>query len=179
MKKILAFTGSNNSNSINQKLLDFATRNITLHDVTILNLNDYPLPLYGLDIEKQGIPEQVIALKNVIFEYDALIIASPEHNGSMPAFLKNVIDWLSRLAKPKESFFGVKGMPVLLLSTSPGVNGGATNIRTMMELIPWWGGDVKGTFSLGSFYEVFTDGKFNTETENMIKEVIIAFEDKL
>lgn len=176
MKKILAFTGSNNSQSIHQNLLNITASKVTNNDVTVIDLNDFPLPIYSIDIETQGIPEEVKRLKKIMGEHDALIIASPEHNGSMPAFLKNTIDWLSRLAEPGQPFFGDTRKPVLLLSTSPGATGGATNIKTMAELMPWWGGDVKGTYSLGSYYEKFSDGKFDLETDQQLTDLVSLFE---
>ena len=149
------------------------------NDVTVIDLNDFPLPIYSIDIETQGIPEEVKKLKQIIVEHDALMIASPEHNGSMPAFLKNTIDWLSRVAEPGQTFFGETKKPVLILSTSPGATGGATNIKTMAELMPWWGGDVKGTYSLGSYYEKFIDGKFDSQTEKEIADTVKLFESTL
>jgi NAD(P)H-dependent FMN reductase len=176
MKKILAFSGSNHSQSIHQNLIEVTASKVTKHEVSVIDLNNFPLPIYSIDIESQGIPEQVKNLRAIMNEHDALIIASPEHNGSMPAFLKNVIDWLSRVSEPGQPFFGESKKPVLLLSTSPGETGGATNIKTMAELMPWWGGDVKGTYSLGSYHEKFIDGKFNPETDKEISATVSAFE---
>jgi NAD(P)H-dependent FMN reductase len=65
----------------------------------------------------------------------------------MPAILKNAIDWLSRVGGMK--FFG--GRPILLLSTSPGSNGGLTNLTNLATLVPWWGGDVVALYSLPRF----------------------------
>ncbi len=179
MKKIIAFTGSNHSNSIHQQLLNIAAEKVVKNQITMLNLSDFPLPIYSLDIEADGIPEAVLKLKAELVKYDALIIATPEHNGSMPAYLKNVIDWLSRLVPPKTPFFGDTAKPVLLMSTSPGITGGATNIKTMAELMPWWGGDVKGTYSLGSYFEKVIDGKLIQGADQEISDVINQFEAQL
>lgn len=176
MKKVLAFSGSNHSKSINQILVSFAAQKFTKHDVTVINLNDYSMPLYGIDVQEQGFPDSAVQLRELMSGFDALVIASPEHNGSMPVFLKNTIDWLSRLTSPGKPFFGDTVKPVLLLSTSPGGTGGETNIKNMAELMPWWGGDVKSTFSLGGFYDKYTDGKFDQETEQAISDVVSAFE---
>ncbi|MGF1687427.1 NAD(P)H-dependent oxidoreductase [Photobacterium japonica] len=179
MKKILAFTGSNNSQSIHNILIQSLATHATQTDVNTLDLNDFTLPMYGLDVEGQGVPEDAVKLRATLNEYDALIIASPEHNGSMPAFLKNAIDWLSRVAPQGTSFFGDEKKPVLLVSTSPGANGGATNLKTMAELMPWWGGDVKGTYSLGGFYDKYQAGKFDTETTAELKALMATFESAL
>jgi len=179
MKKILAFTGSNHSQSINQQMLTISASKIVENEVTLIDLNDYPLPIYSLDIEAKGIPEHVINLRNILAEHDALMIATPEHNGSMPAFLKNVIDWLSRVVEPGMGFFGVKDKPVLLLSTSPGATGGATNLKNMAELMPWWGADVKGIYSLGSYHDQFVDGQLIEETDLQLTTIINQFESTL
>ncbi|WP_039986073.1 NADPH-dependent FMN reductase [Vibrio owensii] len=179
MKKIVAFTGSNNSQSIHNLLVQALANQATQTEVNTIDLNDFELPMYGLDVEGQGIPENANKLRATLNEYDAIIIASPEHNGSMPAFLKNAIDWLSRVAPQGRSFFGDTKKPVLLVSTSPGANGGATNIKTMAELMPWWGGDVKGTYSLGGFYDKFQDGKFDAATSAELSELMMSFEKSL
>ena len=53
MKKIIAFAGSNNRESINKKLAIFAANKITGAQIKILDLNDFELPLYGIDYEKK------------------------------------------------------------------------------------------------------------------------------
>lgn len=176
MKKILAFTGSNHSKSIHQSLIDIAVSKVSKHDVNVISLTDFPLPIYSLDIEADGIPEEVKKLRQVMMDHDALMIASPEHNGSMPAFLKNVIDWLSRVTEPGQPFFGETKKPVLLLSTSPGATGGATNIKNMAELMPWWGGDVIGTYSLGSYFENIVDDQLSPNADTELSDLINTFE---
>ncbi|NRA60963.1 MAG: NAD(P)H-dependent oxidoreductase [Psychrobium sp.] len=179
MKKILAFSGSNHSQSIHQNLINITASKVVKNEVTIIDLNDFPLPIYSIDIENKGIPEQVKKLRQTMIEHDALIIASPEHNGSMPAFLKNIIDWLSRATEPGQPFFGVSTKPVLLLSASPGESGGATNLKAMAELMPWWGGDVKGTYSVGSYHEKITDGKLDLKTDKELTAIVLSFENSL
>lgn len=176
MKKVLAFSGSNHSQSIHNTLIRTLAACAARTEVTILDLTDFDLPMYSIDVESKGIPTDAIKLRQVIVEHDALIIASPEHNGSMPAFLKNVIDWLSRVAEPSKPFFGSDKKPVLLVSTSPGPNGGATNLKTMAELMPWWGGDVKGSYSLGNYQEKSHEGEFDQKTKIELKALMSSFE---
>ena len=78
---------------------------------------DFALPLYSLSVEVIDILQEVYKLKEDIIKHDAIIIATPEHNGSITEYLKNVIDWLSRLVPPKNPFFGNETKPVLLMST--------------------------------------------------------------
>lgn len=175
MKKILAFSGSNNSQSINNTLIQILAKKANQTTVDIIDLNDFNLPMYGIDVESRGIPADALRLRAMLNAYDALIIASPEHNGSMPAFLKNVIDWLSRI-RQGAPFFGDEVKPVLLVSASPGANGGATNLKTMAKLMYHWGGDIKGSYSLGSFADKFQNGAFDTSTTAELDALMASFE---
>lgn len=175
MKKILTISASNSKNSINKTLLELASSKIEGHKVTMLDILDYPMPFFSLDREEsEGHPENAKKIRALFAEYDAFIIACPEHNGSMPAEFKNLIDWVSRLRDLQNPMFASK-KPVLLLSTSPGPNGGATNIQTLTQLMPWWGADVKGSFCLGSFFDYFVDGKLNTEKDQELTSSVTDF----
>jgi len=154
MKKIIAFTGSNNSQSINRQLLQVATNQLTDFDVEIIDLRDYELPIYSMDIETDGFPDNIQKLVDKLSEAEGYVISSPEHNGSVTAFFKNIMDWLSRVEK---NYLGNK--PLLLLSTSPGGYGGANSLAALQGRLKYVGGDTIASFSLGEFYD-----KFNSET---------------
>lgn len=175
MKKILTVSASNSANSINRTILELASSKIEGHDVAMLDIRDYPMPFFSLDKEEsEGHPETAKQVRALFAEYDAFIIASPEHNGGMPAEFKNLIDWVSRLGDLQSPMFGNK-KPVLLLSASPGPNGGATNLQTLTQLMPWWGADIKGSYSLGSYYEHLVDGSLNAEKEEAITKSVTDF----
>ncbi|PIQ23028.1 NADPH-dependent FMN reductase [bacterium (Candidatus Blackallbacteria) CG17_big_fil_post_rev_8_21_14_2_50_48_46] len=150
MKKILALAGSNSQSSIHRQLLEIAAKNIHA-DVTIQDLSRFDnIPIYNPDRQKaQGFPPEIEAFFQELQSYDGILLASPEYNGSIPAALKNLIDWLSRI---QMRFFSEK--PLLLMSTSPGPNGGKTNLTQMATLVPWWGAQLVGTYSLGRYFEV-------------------------
>ena len=103
------------------------------------------------------------------------MIASPEHNGMMPAFFKNMMDWLSRAGG---KIFQEK--PVLLMSTSPGPRGGQTNLQNMKNVFPYWGATaVFADFSVGSFFQAYdaAAGTFtNPEDEARLQEAVTAYE---
>lgn len=174
MKKILAFTGSNHSKSINRRLLKFALelldeRRFDIHEIDLRNFEPVML---SLDVEREkGIPDETIKLYELIQNSDGFVIACPEHNGSVPAFFKNITDWLSR----KElKFFHDK--PVLLLSTSNGKRGGKTNLQVLESAYPRFGAQVTGAFSLPSFSENFNDGRIiNEEQLELLKNHILKF----
>jgi chromate reductase, NAD(P)H dehydrogenase (quinone) len=79
------------------------------------------IPLYNQDVEAEGDPEPVQALKRAIAEADALLIATPEYNHGVPGVLKNAIDWASR--PPRKSVLG--GKPAAIFGASPGITGSA------------------------------------------------------
>ncbi len=97
--KILAFAGSLREKSYNKRVLKVVAegaRNAGA-EVTLIDLKDYPMPIYNADLqETQGFPPIAAAFQKLLLEHDGLLIASPEYNGSLPAVLKNAIDWASR-----------------------------------------------------------------------------------
>lgn len=167
MKKIIAFSGSNSSESINQKLILSACKLIQNAEVEVLDLRDYPANVFCVDDEAStGFPDTMKKLFDKIGEADGFIVSSPEHNGSMPAVLKNTFDWLSRMGR---KIFNEK--PVVFLSTSPGPRGGASVLKHLIEIMPYRGAIVVGGHAVGSFNDKVTDGILN---EGEDKKAIIA-----
>ena len=126
--KILAFCGSSRRDSLNQKLLDKAVLGAldTGAQVSKMRLLDSPLPIYDGDWETEhGLPERARALKALIAEHHALLIATPEHNGGYTALLKNALDWASRPSESDPTGLEVfAGKVAAVVSASPGVLGG-------------------------------------------------------
>jgi NAD(P)H-dependent FMN reductase len=170
MKKILAFGASNSQQSINKKLALFATTRIENAEITFLDLNDFEMPIYGIDKEKaNGIPELAHNMKTHIRNADGIIISFAEHNGSYSTAFKNILDWISRI---ESNTFLDK--PMFLLATSPGGRGGAGALSHASSRFPFMGGKVAATFSLPSFGQNFSEKKGITN-----EELIQEFEDKL
>lgn len=172
MKKILVFAGSNSSTSINHQLVEYAGSIIENHHVKTIRLTDYPLPIFGEDIERtNGYTEELHHLKNEISQSDALIISVNEHNGSVSAFFKNTLDWLSRL-----EYKFLTDKKVLLLSTSTGKRGGASALEYATRVIPRFGAELIGSFALPAFSDNFSKEKncmvndaLNTELIHLVK----------
>lgn len=153
-KRVLAFAGSNNKKSINYQLVQFTTSLIQDVEIDVLDIRDWDIPMYSLNLDAGEAPEKIVELITLLQEYDGFIIASPEHNGGTPAFFKNIIDWLSRKQK---NAFGKN--PTFLMSTSPGAKGGSTNLKYLVHSLPYQGAMIATTYSLPSFYDHFKDGK--------------------
>ncbi|WP_096085975.1 NADPH-dependent FMN reductase [Agaribacterium haliotis] len=173
MKKILALLASNSSTSINGILLKHACENIGEQQLTELGVGDYALPIFSEDIEKNlGLPHTVEQIAAIFAEQDAFIIACPEHNSSMPAVFKNFIDWLSRVPNDSTVF---ANKAVFLVSTSPGKRGGSSNLKHLLEIMPYWGADIKGSYSLGSFYEHYSDNNLDAKVVDELHKAIKQF----
>ncbi len=174
MKNILAFAGSNSSTSINHTLVKYIATQLTEHNVKIIQLKDYPMPIYSEDLEKSdGFGSWVRVLNNEIKEADALLISVNEHNWGWSAFFKNTIDWLSRLDR---NFLA--GKKVLLMSTSPGRAGGAKSLQYGKEVFPKFGAEIIESFSLPSFHHSFSEEKSAFLDENVqlgLQEVLSSF----
>ncbi len=184
MKKIIAFSGSNSSQSINQSLIRYLAKTFNTEQqaasITVIDIRDYSLPIYSPDAEQaSGYPEAAKMLQALLFEHDAILLACPEHNGAMPAVFKNLIDWLLRLVEPGKPFFGDNKKPVFLLSASPGANGGSTNLANLAKLMPWWGGDVKGNISIGEFQSHFGEQGLDAATQAEVLPAVREFIEQL
>jgi chromate reductase len=98
--KILIFAGSIRTGAYSGKVADVAQKELALQgaEVTRISLADYPLQLMDQDLEaEKGIPENAYKLGRLIATHDAVLICTPEYNGSMPPLVKNTIDWVSRI----------------------------------------------------------------------------------
>lgn len=173
MKKILAFSGSNSSKSINQELVRYTSSLLNV-DVELINIFDWNIPIYSVDMDPDQTPDRIIELINLIQEFDGFILSSPEHNGSIPAFLKNIIDWISR--RSRKVF---NGKPLLLMSTSPGARGAASSRELLERLLPYIGANVAATFSLPSFNENMKDGEMNNVYLENLNKALEQFENVL
>ncbi|CAF3794250.1 unnamed protein product [Rotaria sp. Silwood1] len=94
----IAIAGSFRENSYNKIALKYMAQGAkdAGADVEIIDLRDYPMPIYDADIDNAGKPENVEKLKHKLSEAQGLLICTPEYNHSLPGGFKNVIDWLSR-----------------------------------------------------------------------------------
>ncbi|CAM1364173.1 NADPH-dependent FMN reductase [Tenacibaculum litoreum] len=173
MKKIIAFAGSNSKKSINKQLVTYASGLLDEAEVSVLDLNDYPLPIYGIDKEmEEGIPENAAKFLEKIKEADGIAVSLAEHNGNFTVAFKNIIDWMSRI---EQKVWHNK--PMLLLSTSPGGRGGASSMAIAKNGFPHMGANVIADFSLPKFYDNFNDGRVvNEEFNKKIKEAVATFQ---
>jgi chromate reductase len=172
MKKILAFSGSNSSTSINQQLVEYTASLIQFAEVDVINLANYEAPLFGVDLEKElQHPAQIASLAALFQKYDGFILSTPEHNSMPPAFLISQMEWLSRIDR---HFFNHK--PMFLMSTSPGARGALAAQEIVENVFPRFGTEIVETFSLSNFKEHFVQGEITTfEERRNLKEKLENF----
>lgn len=169
MKKIIAFAGSNSKNSVNKQLAQYAAGLVNNVELSVLDLNDFELPLYGIDYEiDHGIPDNAHKFLNEIKACDGIVLSLAEHNGAYASVFKNIFDWMSRIDGKLWS-----NKPMLLMATSPGGRGGVTVLEIAKGRFPYMGGNIVAEFSLPSFNDNFADGKLVNETLNeaLVNEV--------
>jgi NAD(P)H-dependent FMN reductase len=122
MATVMAISGALRKASYNAALLraavELAPPGLSLDVASIRDV-----PLYDGDVEAEGIPPPVRALKDRLAAADGLLLVTPEYNNSIPGVMKNTIDWMSRPAKDVPRVFG--GKPVALMGATPG-RGGTT-----------------------------------------------------
>ncbi|KIA86343.1 NADPH-dependent FMN reductase [Flavobacterium sp. AED] len=172
--KIIAFGGSPSKNSINKKLATYAANLFENAEVEVLDLNDFKMPLFSVDIEVEiGQHELAKAFLAKIASADILVVSLAENNGNYSAAFKNVFDWCSRI---NGKVFQEK--PMLLMATSPGGRGGSSVLEIAKNAFPRYGAVIKATFSLPSFDANFDveNGKIsNPELDKQLKEIIKNF----
>jgi len=138
MPHILAFASSTRRESFNKKLVAIAAQGAREAgaEVTLIDLKDFPLPLFDQDLEaEQGMPENGKKIKKLFIDHDGLLIASPEYNSSLPAVLKNAIDWVSRPAPGEPSLVAFRGKVATLMSASPGALGGLRGLVHVRSIL--------------------------------------------
>ena len=136
--KILAFAGSTRQDSFNKKLVKIAAAGAKAAgaEVTVIDLRDYPMPLYDGDLETaQGLPENVRKFKDILRAHDGWLISAPEYNSSITGVLKNSIDWASRALPGEPPFACFNGKAVVLMSASPGGLGGLRGLVHLRAIL--------------------------------------------
>ncbi len=136
--KILAFAGSLRERSLNKRVLKAAIRGAESAgaEVTYVDLRDYPMPIYNPDDQEQnGFDANALRFQGLLTRHDGLMIASPEYNGSLPAALKNAIDWASRPSGRYERDTVFKGKVAAMMTASPGSFGGVRSLSHLRGVL--------------------------------------------
>jgi chromate reductase, NAD(P)H dehydrogenase (quinone) len=171
MMTILGLGGSLRGSSYNRKLLQVAATEATAGvQVEVWDGLGF-LPVFDEDLEAHCTPLPVARLKKAIRSADAVMIASPEYNGSMPGGLKNALDWVSRPYATNV----LRGKAVALVGASPsrrGARGAQEDLRRVLGVI---GADViASSLAVSSVHLRFAAGIPDAELRTGLKEVLAA-----
>jgi chromate reductase, NAD(P)H dehydrogenase (quinone) len=174
--RLLVFSASLRKDSLNTRLAKLAKDAVEKNEgqVDYAGMMEFDCPSYNGDDEtKVGIPPGATELYKRILANDAILISSPEYNGSMPGLLKNAIDWVSRF-RPQP--FNEK--QVLLMSASPSMVGRNRGVHALRIPLEHLGARVyPGMFSLAMAHKAFTTtGRIADEKlEKRFEDNIISF----
>jgi chromate reductase len=132
--KILGLIGSLRHDSYNAMLMRAAGELLPpgVELVIFDELRD--IPPYDEDLESDPAPAAVEALKEAIAEADGVLVATPEYNGSIPGFLKNALDWVSRPFEDNP----LRNKPAAVMGASTGMFGAVwaqADLRKVLGLI--------------------------------------------
>lgn len=164
--KVLAFAATNSSTSINRQLVEYAAQRLTSFipavDTEFLDLNDYEMPIYSPDRERdEGVHPLAQGFFDRIGASDAVLVSFAEYNGFVTSAWKNIFDWMSRIdAKVWQE------KPLVMLAASPGGRAGANVLASQELLAPFFGGVLKGTYGVGKWMEAW-DGSTLTGQEDI------------
>lgn len=154
--KIFMLAASLRKDSLNKKLIKLAAHLVQAqgHEVDLAQFDEFHAPLYDGDLEvAQGLPAGIKHFIQRIQQADAIILASPEYNFSVPGTIKNLVDWVSR--DPAKVW--VKQL-VLLLSASPSLVGGNRGLWNLRIPLEYCGAFVyPDMFSLATAHNAFDE----------------------
>lgn len=132
--KILGLVGSLRRDSYNAMLMRAAAELLPPEAELEVFEDLAAIPAFDEDLEGGPAPAAVTALKRAIEEADAVLIATPEYNGSIPGFLKNALDWVSRPFETNP----LRNKPAAVLGASTGMFGAVwaqAELRKVLGLI--------------------------------------------
>ncbi len=177
MSYILGFAGSNSSTSINYKLVRYTASLINEQELRVLDMANYPFPMYSEDYEKEhGFSNSLVEFKEEIKKASGIILSVNEHNSNPSAYFKNIIDWLSRVDKDF-----IREQKLFLMATSGGKRGAQSSLAVTEKVLLRFGAEISGTFSLPGFYDNFDleKGILDTQLAAEHSEKLGAFLDSI
>src|SRR6266481_4099256 len=137
--KILVIPGSLRSGSYNARLAAAAAYQFAQGgaDVNRISLGDFPLPIYDGDLQtKSGVPKNAINLKHMMSAHHGVLIVTPEYNSSVPALVKNTIDWVTRVQDAHETRGQVfRERPFAMAAASESRLGGTRSLAALRLIL--------------------------------------------
>ena len=169
--RLLGMSGSLRKDSFNTALLH-AAQELAPAGMTVEIADLSAMPLYNDDVREKGYPAPAQALREGIRRADAVLIATPEYNYSIPGVLKNAIDWASR--PPEQPF---DGKVVAIMGASPGRIGTARAQYHLRQCFVFLNSIVlnRPEVMVGGAAQVFKDGKLtDAPTRQFVSDLLTA-----
>src|SRR5437868_12270578 len=137
--KILVIPTTLRSGSLNAKLAAVAAHALAQEGakITRISLSDFPLPIYDGDLQtKSGVPKNAVNLKRMMAAHHGVLIVTPEYNSSVPALVKNTIDWVTRVQDAQEIRGQVfRDRPFAIAAASEGRLGGSRSLAALRLIL--------------------------------------------
>jgi chromate reductase len=160
---LAVIVGSNRRDSINRKLAQALTKlGADKFDANFVRIDD--LPMFNQDLEG-NLPAEVVRFKNELAHADGVLIVTPEHDRSIPAVLKNAVDWGAR-PWGKNSW---AGKPAFITGTSPGAIGSALAQQHLRSVMTGLGMILQGGEAYVTFKPDLVDDQGNIGDESTRK----------
>lgn len=179
---VLAFAGSTREDSLNKKLIAEAAKVAKSigAKVTVVDLKDFSMPFYNADLEaKEKMPAAARRLRQLMVNSQVILIATPEYNASVPAVLKNALDWTSRAEEGGSSRAAFQDKKFILLSASPGQTGGARALVHLRAIVQDVGGKpMAQQVSVPNAYSAFdaqgnlVDPKLRNDLAQVVRQAV-------
>jgi chromate reductase len=142
--RLLLFPASLRKHSQQRRLITyFASLIGEVCEVDILEAGEVDLPIFNQDLEGSApVVDRVVAVHRRFNAADGIIVASPEYNGHVSPYLKNTVDWVSRLSRINARYAAdtpFRGKPLLLASASTGWTGGILGLQDARTIFSYLG----------------------------------------
>jgi chromate reductase len=178
--RVLGISGSLRRDSLNSALLRAAAERLPAGAELVEFGHLREIPPYDEDLELEGAPEAVRELREALREADAVLIATPEYNHSIPGVLKNALDWASRPAGQS----ALSGTPAAAIGASTGMFGAVWAQAETRKVLGALGGRVIETeLPVARADKQLVDGRLELEPqqserlEEILAELIASAEE--
>ncbi|MEU5843360.1 NAD(P)H-dependent oxidoreductase [Rhodococcus sp. NPDC047139] len=174
MTRVLALVGSLREGSVSRLLAETAAAVAAENVEVTLYGGLADVPFYNEDLDGEAVPAAAAALRDAAAEADAVLLVTPEYNGTTSAVLKNAVDWLSR----PYGAGALNGKPVAVVSQSPSQNAAKWALEDTVKSVGIAGGRVVegGSLSVGETFGKFggEHPKEHAETAQQITALVAA-----
>jgi len=178
--RVLGISGSLRQDSYNSALLRAAAERLPAGAELVEFKRLREIPPYDADAELEGTPHAVAELREAMREADAVLIATPEYNHSIPGVLKNALDWASRPAGKS----ALMGKPAAVIGASTGMFGAVWAQAETRKVLGALGGRViEAELPIARAQELYAGGELaltpelSEQLETMLADLAAAVED--